>query len=82
MGNALDMTGACVRPNLDSARFDITLELIKTRVDFACLPRRNAAVKYGVHLFERLALGLRRHQEHVDKSEAIEGSEDLYPARQ
>jgi hypothetical protein len=82
MGNALDMTGTCVRSNLDSARFDIALELIKTRVDFACPPRRNAAVKYRVHLLERLALGLRRCQEHVDKSEAVEGSEDLYPTRQ
>lgn len=82
MGNALGMTEVCVRPNLDGARFDFALELIKTRVDFACLPRRNAGVKYRVHLFERLALGLRRCQEHVDKSEAVEGSEDLYPARQ
>lgn len=77
LGNALNLALAPVGSNLDVASLNITLELIETRLDLACPPGRNTAVKYGVHLLKGLTLGLGRCQEHVDKSQAIESAENL-----
>ena len=63
--------------NLEVALLDIARDLVKARADLAGLPGRNTRVEDVVHLFESLALGLRRGQEHVDESEGVEGAEDL-----
>lgn len=67
--------------DLDITSLDIALKLIKTRLDLASLPWRNAAVEHSVHLLERLSLGLRCCQEHVDESQTVEGTEDLKPGQ-
>lgn len=75
--DVLDLTRTLVGGDLDITSLDITLELVKTRLNLTGLPRLDAAIEYSVHFFESLALRLRSCQEHVNQSQAIEGTEDL-----
>jgi hypothetical protein len=77
MGNVLDLVRTLVLVDFDITSLDVALKLIKTRLDLASLPWRNAAVEHSVHLLERLSLGLRCCEEHVNESKTVEGTKDL-----
>lgn len=56
---------------------DLSLELIKSRVDVNLLPRPLAALEDVIHLLKGKALGLEAAHEHVAEGNGVEGSELL-----
>ena len=68
--------------NLDIARLDLPLEIIKPALLLVALPGGQARVKDLVHLLERVALGLGGQQGHMDEGGGIEGAKDVVHAVQ
>ncbi len=66
----------CRRDDFEITLFDLLLDPIEPRALGHTLPRRPPTVEHRVHFLERLALRLRRGQEHVDEGGAVEGGED------
>lgn len=65
------------RADLELALLDLLLEFVETAALAGGPPGGDARVEYVVHLLEGEALGLGRHQEHVDEGGGVEGAEDV-----